>query len=511
MDNVHIQKNSIPKQHRLWWQSSYDRGLDILLLMWPDIKKAFPDAELWITYGFDLFDKATVNNKERQAWKRDVVELMKQEGVSHFGRVGQDKLEELRTQCGILAYPTYFTEIFMISALEAQNDGLVPVTMSLGALKETAKEGILVEGGIYKKEVQDEFKKQLLKLMADQVEWEKLSVRCKQFASTFDWTTVAKDWTKQFEVKPLEGKVTLYTPTIRDGFWNVMASNIASQTHTDLEWIIVDAQIESREHIAKKYADLYSLDIKYIHQPKSKRTYSLCNANNLAINQARGELFVFLQDFVLLPPTALEELLNVSRKHPGDFIAPVDNYFAPKVKPDTTNKEDWFNGSLDVIGEFMRKNIRVQNKGIREATQLTDFEQNYGAVPLATLKHLNGYWEFYDEALGWDDTEIIYRAKQLGYGLWIDDTNQCVCIDHWGTLGKDEGGTSVNRTRRMNDPRFLWMVDQMDKGKLPTIRDPKIEEKIDLQFTIPEEVTDEECTKWIRENGVGIAKKWGDL
>jgi hypothetical protein len=245
--------------------------------------------------------------------------------------------------------------------------------------------------------------------------------------------------------------------------------------------------------------------------PRLNRTYSLCNANNLAIEKATGELFVFLQDFVLLTPTSLEELLNVSRKHPGDFIAPVDNYFAPKIKPDLSNKEDWFNGSLDVIGEFMRKNVRVQNAGVRKGEFITDFEQNFGAVPLSTLKHLNGYWEFYDEALGWDDTEIIYRAKKLGYNLWIDDTNQCICIDHHKTLGKDEGGSSVNRTRRLNDPRYVWMVDQMNKGNLPVIRDPEIEKKIDLQYTIPEEISDENCVKWMRENLQEIIKPWGNV
>lgn len=289
-----------------------------------------------------------------------------------------------------------------------------------------------------------------------------------------------------------------------------MCSNLSTQRHKLFEWIVVDGQNKSRKDIFDKYAKLYNLDIKYIHQGKTKRTYGLANANNLAIEAATGELFVFLQDFVLITPTALEELLNVSRKHPGDFIAPVDMYFEPKIKPDTSNKEDWFNGNTDVVGKFMRKNIRLQNRGIRRAEQLTDFEQNYGAVPLKTLKELNGYWEFFDEALGWDDTEIIYRAKALGYGLWIDDTNQCICLDHHATLGPDEAGTSVNRHRRLNDPRFLWMTEQMDKGNLPTIRDPKIEEKIDLQYTIPEEIKDEDCVKWMRTNLDKIIQPWGD-
>lgn len=499
------------QHHKLFWGSSYDRGLDILLLMWADIKKAYPDATLDIAYGWDLFDKAAASNKERQEWKRDVQELMSQPGITHHGRVSKDKLEEIRSECGIWAYPTYFTEIFCITALECQRDGLVPVTMALGALKETACKGILVEGGIYKREVQDEFKHKLLSLMGDKQEWKRLKNKCEKFSRNYDWSTQARKWTDVFNQVPKEAKVSIYTPSIRDGWWNVMSANLAAQKHTNFEWIIVDAQEKSREDIAKKYAAEYGLDIQYIHQPKTNRTYSLANANNLAIQQATGELFVFLQDFVLLPPTAIEELLNVSRKHPGDFIAPVDHYYAPKIKPDTSNSEDWFRGQTDIVGKFMRSNVRAQNRGIRLAEWVTDFEQNYGAVPLSTLKALNGYWEFYDEALGWDDTEIIHRAKQLGFNLWIDDTNQCICVDHWGTLGKDEGGTSVNRTRRLNDPRFVWMVQQMKSGKLPVVRDPELDKTIDLQYTIPEEVSDEDCAKWIRANGEKIVESWGDL
>lgn len=497
------------RNHKLFYGSSYDRGVDVLLEMWADIKAEVPDATLDIAYGWNLFDKATANNKERQEWKAKVVELMKQDGVTEHGRISKEQLKDIRSKCGVLTYPTYFTEINCITALEAQNDGLVPVTMTLGALKETAQKGVLIEGGIYKKEVKQKFKEELISLMKDDERWKKMSYKCEKFARKYDWNNISNSWIKEFDKKPKPGKVSVYTPTVRDGFWNIMASNLASQTQ-ELEWIIVDAQEKSRQDIADKYAKMYGLDIKYIHQPKTKRTYSLANANNLAIEKATGELFVFLQDFVLITPTALEELLNVSRKHPGDFIAPVDVYFAPKIKPNQENKEDWFDGKLDVIGQFIRKNVRLQNKGIRVSEVITDFEQNFGAVPLSTLKALNGYWEFFDEALGWDDTEIIYRAHKLGFNLWVDDTNQCVCIDHWGTLGVDEGGKSVNRTRRINDPRYVWMVDQINKGNLPVVRDKEIESKIDLQYTIPESVPDEECVDWMRANLDKIIKPWGD-
>lgn len=494
--------------HKLFWGSSYDRGLDYLLEMWPDIKKEIPDATLEVCYGWDLFDIAAINNKERQAWKARVVEMLKQDGITEHGRVGKDKLEEIRSECGIWAYPTHFTEINCITALESQRDGLVPVTMSLGALKETASKGILIEGRIEDKEVRAEFKEKLIALMKDKTEWNRLSVKCQKFAKGYEWYKIAKKWPLE-RVKE-DGKVSIFTPTIRDGFWNIMAANIASQTIKSVEWIIVDGQDKSRQEIADKYSREYLLDIKYIHQGKTKRTYGLANANNRAIEAATGDLFVFLQDFVLMTPTALEELLNVSRKHPGDFIAPVDMYFSPKLSPNVENKEDWFDENTDVVGEFMRKNIRIQNNGIRKSEFVTDFEHNFGAVPLSTLKALNGYWEFYDEALGWDDTEIIHRAWELGYNLWVDDTNQCICIDHHKTLGNNEGGTSVNRTRRLNDPRYVWMVDQMNKGNLPVVRDPKIEKKIDLQYTIPENISDEDCVKWMKSHLEEIIEPWGD-
>jgi hypothetical protein len=496
------------KQQTLFYGSSYDRGLDIFLPMWPEIKAKFPNAELNICYGWDLYDRVAVNNPERQQWKEKMVKLMHQEGIIHHGRVGKKELKEIRSKCGVWVYPTYFPEINCITALDCQRDGLVPVTMDFAALTETVQSGFKVNGDINKPEVQKQWLDKLLEVMSDKVLWTKESKKAQKFATKFYWNRIADEWIKEFEVKPRDVKVTIYTPTLREGFWNLMSNNIAVQTHKNLEWVIVDAHKDNRKEIVDKYAHMYDLDIKYIHQKKTKRTYSLCNANNLAIAQATGELFVFLQDFVLMPPDGIEKLVNVYLHHPNDFIAPVDVYYSPKIKPDTTNKEDWFNGELDVAGDFIRKNIRVQNFGFRQSKEVTDFEQNYGAVGLHVLKQLGGYYEFFDEALGWDDTEILYRGWKRGCKLYIDDTNIALCIDHWGTLGNDEGGTGENRSRRSNEPRFVWLMEQVQKGKLPIVRNKEIDKKLDLQYEVPEEISDEDCDKWVKKNVPLIIKSW---
>ena len=180
--------------HKLFYGSSYDRGLDILLKLWPKILEKYPDATLDICYGWDLFDKGYGNNPERMAWKERMNKQMEQKGITHHGRVGKDKLREIRGKCKIWAYPTYFTEILCITALEAQQDGLIPVTMTLGALNESVQSGYKVEGDIYEPEVQDKWLEALFKAMED-----KPNTEGKIFATNYSWDLVAERWINEFK------------------------------------------------------------------------------------------------------------------------------------------------------------------------------------------------------------------------------------------------------------------------------------------------------------------------
>lgn len=497
------------RQHNLFWGSSYDRGLDNLLFIWPDILAAYPDAELHFAYGWETFDKICGGNPERMEWKKNVEMMMQQPGVKHYGRVSKEVLGKIRKECGIMSYPTAFTEIDCISVKEAQADGLVPVTMSLAALVETAKNGVLVDGDITKPEVLEKYKNELISLMGDTKRWKELSHKCQKWAVKQTWSKSANEWAKEFERKDDQDVfVSIYTPTIREGWFNIMSENLSKQTYKNFEWLIIDDHKENRADIAKKYAEKYGLNIRYIRgkEHKVKRNYSLINANNTAMLEAKGSLLVVLQDFIILQPTAIEELVRLHKQHPDDLIAPVDVYYEPKIKPDTSNSEDWFNGSTDVIGKFMRKNIRIDNRGFRRTKWPFDFEQNFGAIPMSTLKKLGGWWEFQDEGLGFDNTELAWRVMELGYKVWVDELNIAICLDHWGTVGATEGG--VNRTRNLNDPRFDWLVANTKSGKLPLKRTQEIDDKIKLDYEIPKEVSDEECVEWVKENIHNITKPW---
>lgn len=186
------------KNQNLFYGSSYDRGLQHLLNMWPDIIKEVPEVQLHIAYGWDLFDKAYSNNPERMAWKDRISQQMKQPGITHYGRVSKGKLEKIRKECGIWVYPTHFTEINCITALEAQAAGLVPVVINLAALKETVKSGIKIDGDIYDPEIKETYKKELISLLKDKDRWSKLSSEAKQSVTHYNWENIAKEWINVF-------------------------------------------------------------------------------------------------------------------------------------------------------------------------------------------------------------------------------------------------------------------------------------------------------------------------
>ncbi len=192
-----------PRNHKLFYGSSYDRGLDILLSLWPKIKEKYPDATLDICYGWELFDKGYADNPERQAWKEKVSAQMKQPGITHHGRVGKEELKQIREKCGIWAYPTYFSEIFCITALDAQNDGLVPCTSDYGALAETVQSGFKVHAedgdAIYDYEVKKQWLDNLFKLMDDEKLWEQESKKAREFAKDFSWDRISNQWIKEMQ------------------------------------------------------------------------------------------------------------------------------------------------------------------------------------------------------------------------------------------------------------------------------------------------------------------------
>lgn len=188
---------------RVIYTSSYDRGLEHLLAMWSDVKKAVPDAELHIFYGWQLFDQFYSNNPASMAWKEKMLTLMKQDGITEHGRVAQPDLVKEYEKSGVWAYPTHFGEINCISAIKAQAYGCEPVVVNYAALKETVKYGRKVEGDIYDEETKQEFKKQLILALDEPMSEEKRLEMQKWAVDTYSWEKIAKQWDSEFRKEVL--------------------------------------------------------------------------------------------------------------------------------------------------------------------------------------------------------------------------------------------------------------------------------------------------------------------
>jgi glycosyltransferase involved in cell wall biosynthesis len=122
------------------YASSYDRGLQTLLELWPAVHEQVPDATLDIYYGWNVFDDVFSQNPEKMRWKWGIIRMLndlKDKGVTEHGRITHEELAEKFKQSKVWAYPTEFNEINCITALKAQEAGCIPVTTGCYALAET--------------------------------------------------------------------------------------------------------------------------------------------------------------------------------------------------------------------------------------------------------------------------------------------------------------------------------------------------------------------------------------
>lgn len=174
--------------HSVGYYSSYDRGLEALLDMWPEIKRQVPDATLTIAYGWNTYDSVHKHDPAKMKWKWQMIRKMHDVGAKEVGRLNHEELAKLMKQTKVWAYPTEFTEIYAITAVKAQEAGCIPVVTNVAALKETVQSGMRVEADdIYtNKERQAKFVDCVITALESETKIEPVP--------NTDWSDVAKQW-----------------------------------------------------------------------------------------------------------------------------------------------------------------------------------------------------------------------------------------------------------------------------------------------------------------------------
>jgi glycosyltransferase involved in cell wall biosynthesis len=139
------------RDRRVLYTSAPQRGLDVLLRLWPTVRRLVPDAELVFCYP-RAYDVMADRDRAMAEFYAEVERLADQPGVTRLGSLGQGELARLMTRSRVWAAPSWctpcnapFLETYCNSAVEAQAAGCCVVASAVGALTETVKVGRLVK------------------------------------------------------------------------------------------------------------------------------------------------------------------------------------------------------------------------------------------------------------------------------------------------------------------------------------------------------------------------------
>lgn len=192
VDLALFRPNEKRDRRRLIYASRQDRGLDVLLELFPYIRQQVPDAELHI-YSYQLPDDGL----------DELVLKTQQPGIYMHGSLPKAGLAAEMATARLMVYPSTWPETSCIAAIEAQASGTPVVTSTLAALPEAVDDGVtgcLIPGDPHSIEFGRCFVKTVVTLMNDDGLWTKLSHgarnRCKLL---YDWKGIAEDWIEELE------------------------------------------------------------------------------------------------------------------------------------------------------------------------------------------------------------------------------------------------------------------------------------------------------------------------
>lgn len=142
----------VERAKRVLYTSSPDRGLDVLLELWPQVLARVPDAQLNYCYSPVYWRVAELDPVVGRHAAR-IRELSDQPGVENLGHLPQPALAMLMRESLVWTLPSWASipgqpwhETSCIGAMEAQAAGCHVVASNWGALSETVKVGARVDG-----------------------------------------------------------------------------------------------------------------------------------------------------------------------------------------------------------------------------------------------------------------------------------------------------------------------------------------------------------------------------
>jgi len=181
-------------------------------------------------------------------------------------------------------------------------------------------------------------------------------------------------------------KVSVITPTIRTRGLEILEKCLREQTFQDFEWLI-------EPNVHKSQPDLNA-------------------ALNRMIKRSRGEIIVFLQDFIKIPKDGIEQFVKALEKEKAFYTAPVN-----KTEDETFTlpvmEYDW--------RQFRKDKQRLDWK---------DWEIDWAATTKELLYDVGGFDEELDKHWGFDNVNIGLRLDIKGHKIYNLDENEALGYLH---------------------------------------------------------------------------------
>lgn len=231
--------------------------------------------------------------------------------------------------------------------------------------------------------------------------------------------------------------ISCVTITNRPGGVDITWSSLRRQTYENFEWVYCDTLYAGRKMALQEYTKNDPRVVHIQQSPKGSGAKTwLAHAENQGVRQARGELIVFLQDYIHIEPDALIKFWLQYRSNPKCFVSGVGNQYGKPGVEDVVDKE----GMITIFKEPFEKkpefivwyDPRIRNDmGSFYKCMPQDWEVNFAACPAEMMYDVGGFDEEYDNiGFAWDNVSVAQRAFALGYEPYLDQSNQSFTVHH---------------------------------------------------------------------------------
>ena len=186
INDIYFNKHDKIK-HRFIYTSDPSRGLDILINYFHDVHKEFPESELYVYRGEESFN----NDK-----CRELIDIMNNCNYIHYkGKVTQEQLAIEFLKTDIWLYPTWFSETYCMSGLEAMRGGCYCIASDLAALHDTISDrGVLIKGDISTDKIKCEFLNAVRKALTDDDHKLNIQTKAIEWSKNQTWKHRSDSW-----------------------------------------------------------------------------------------------------------------------------------------------------------------------------------------------------------------------------------------------------------------------------------------------------------------------------